>query len=580
MIPREAHATAIQPQDAAISTALARITQGISPASLIAAYMDWMAHLAASPSKQNDLRGETVRQWTRLMLYLAGAAGGDTRRAIEPLPQDSRFRHPAWSTWPFNVIHQAFLLGQQWWSNATTGVRGVTPHHEAVVEFATRQLLDMFSPSNFPATNPVVLRRTVQSGGLNLLRGLANWREDAARLLAGRPPAGAEQFQVGRDVGVTPGKVILRNKLIELIQYSPQTPTVYAEPVLIVPSWIMKYYILDLSPENSLVRYLVDRGHTVFMISWKNPDSADRDLGMADYLDSGVMAAIDAVAAVEPDRKIHAVGYCLGGTVLGICAAAMARDGDERLRSMTLLASELDFTEPGELALFIDESQVAFLEDIMWMRGYLDGKEMAGAFALLHSRDLVWSRIVHDYLMGERAPLSDLMAWNADATRMPQRMHGEYLRRLYLGNDLAEGRYRVRGRPVALTDIRVPLFVLGTRRDHVSPWKSVYKVRLLADTEITFLLTSGGHNVGVVNPPVSPVPNRSYQVQTFSPADKYLDPDTWAETVAPRQGSWWPEWLNWLQAHSGERVAPPAIGASERGYASIQDAPGDYVLAS
>ena len=270
-----------------------------------------------------------------------------------------------------------------------------------------------------------------------------------------------DSFQVGRDVAVTPGKVVMRNRLVELIRYAPQTAQVYPEPVLVIPSWIMKYYILDLSPHNSMVKYLVDQGHTVFIISWKNPTAADRDLSLEDYRRLGVMDALDAVTAIVPERKVQAVGYCLGGTLLAIAAAAMARDDDERLQSLTLLASETDFRESGEIALFIDESQLAWLEAGMWDKGYLDGRQMAGAFQILRSNDLVWSRIIHDYLMGERHPMNELMAWNADGTRMPAHMQSEYLRHLFLKNDRAEGRLKADGRPISLTDIRAPIFAAG-----------------------------------------------------------------------------------------------------------------------
>jgi len=350
---------------------------------------------------------------------------------------------------------------------------------------------------------------------------------------------------------------------------------VYAEPVLIVPAWIMKYYILDLQPHNSLIRYLVEHGHTVFCISWKNPDPGDRDRGMEDYLRMGLMDALEAVRAIVPKRKVHSVGYCLGGTLLAIGAAAMARDNDDRLGSMTLLAAQTDFSEPGELALFIDESQVTFLEDMMFDRGYLSAGQMAGAFQLLRSNDLIWSRLVHEYLMGERAPMSDLMAWNADATRMPFRMHSQYLRRLFLGNDLAEGRYRVGGRPVAMGDLKLPVFCVGTVSDHVAPWRSVYKLHLLADTEITFTLTTGGHNVGIVSPPG--VQRRSYQVLTRPYDGKYMDSDAYLGAAERKDGSWWPEWQSWLARRCGEQVAPPSMGAPERGYNALEEAPGTYV---
>jgi len=564
--------------DALTRSALGRVTQGLSPAAMVQAYMDWLVHLAISPGKQQELREKAQRKLTRLLLYQTGLARGESTPCIEPLPQDDRFKHPDWQLPPFQSYYQSFLLVQQWWWNATTGVHGVTKHHEDMATFFARQWLDMFSPSNFLATNPEVLGETVRTAGMNLAQGAANLWEDALAQASGKPPAGAEQFKVGKNLALTPGKVILRNRLIELIQYAPLTASVHPEPVLIVPSWIMKYYILDLSPANSLVKYLVDAGHTVFMLSWKNPGAADRDLGMDDYLRDGVLAALDAVSSVVPGHKINALGYCLGGTLLGIAASALARDGDARLSSLSLLASELDFTEPGELSLFIDESQVAFLEDAMWTQGYLDGKQMAGAFALLNSKDLVWSKMIHSYLMGQRAPLTDLMAWNIDATRLPYRMHSEYLRQLYLDNDLAEGHYKVGGRPVALTDIRVPTFVLGTQRDHVSPWRSVYKAHLLTDTEITFVLTSGGHNVGVVNPPGTGFPGRSYQVSTRAAEDPYLDPDTWAAQTPSHEGSWWPAWEAWLRQHAGERIAPPAMGGAGKAYAAIDDAPGQYVL--
>lgn len=370
--------------------------------------------------------------------------------------------------------------------------------------------------------------------------------------------------------------MIYQNHLIELIQYAPSTEQVYAEPVLIVPAWIMKYYILDLSPHNSLVKYLVDQGHTVFTVSWKNPTAEDRELSMDDYRRLGVMAALDAISVIIPERKIHTVGYCLGGTLLSIAAATMARNGDDRLKSMTLLAAQTDFTEAGELMLFINEGQVTYLEDMMWEQGYLDTKQVAGAFQLLRSNDLIWSRLVHDYLLGKRHTMNDLMAWNADATRMPYRMHGEYLRRLFLDNDLAEGRYEVEGRPITISDIRAPIFAVGTVKDHVTPWRSVYKIHLLADTdEVTFLLTSGGHNAGIVSEPGHS--RRSYQTTSRKEEDKYVDPDTWLAATPKQGGSWWPVWQKWLAQRSSEQVAPPAMGAPEQGYTALYDAPGTYL---
>jgi len=549
----------------------ARATAGLSPAALALAFSDWAMHLAAAPGKHAELARKAGRKWLRYVSYLGRAAqGGDCPECIEPLPQDRRFAGEAWRQWPFNAISQGFLLWQQWWWNATTGVRGVSPHHEDVVTFAVRQMLDLWSPSNFPWTNPEVLRAAWAQGGLNFAAGAENFADDWRRSVLGEPPAGSERFAPGRDVAVTPGKVVMRNRVAELIQYAPATPQVHPEPILIVPAWIMKYYILDLSPRNSLVRYLVEQGHTVFMLSWKNPAPQDRDLSMDHYRRLGVMAALEAIGRIAPGQKVHAAGYCLGGTLLAIAAAAMARDADERLASISLLAAQVDFEEAGELTLFIDDSQVSLLEDMMAAQGYLDTRQMAGAFQLLRSNDLIWSKRVREYLLGERAPLNDLMAWNADATRMPYAMHSEYLRRLFLRNDLVAGRYQVDGRPVALADIRAPLFAVGTTHDHVAPWRSVYKVNLFTDADVTFVLTKGGHNAGIVSEPGHA--GRSYQVAARHHDDPYLDADAWRAQARFRGGSWWPQWQGWLAQRSGAPAGPPAMGAA------LADAPGEYVL--
>lgn len=565
--------------DSLAHTSLARLTRGVSPVTGLLAWYDWVSHLAISPGKQRSLLDDALNKQRRFAQYaLRTMTTPHCENCIEPLEQDRRFSNTAWQQWPFNLIHQGFLLQQQWWHNATTNVRGVTRHHENLVSFAGRQWLDMFSPVNFPWTNPEVLQATAQTGGINLWNGAMNYLEDIRRQALDEAPAGTEAFVVGKDVAVTPGKVVYRNQLIELIQYAPATPKVHATPILIVPSWIMKYYILDLSPHNSMVKYLVSQGHTVFIISWKNPGPADRNLGMEDYRRLGVMDALDAVTTIVPEQKVNAVGYCLGGTLLAIAAAAMARDGDERLNSLTLLAASVDFREPGELSLFIDESQLAWLESVMWDKGYLDGHQMAGAFQLLNSSDLIWSRRMREYLLGERQEQFDLMAWNADTTRMPFRMHSEYLRRLYLNNDLAEGRYIVDGKPVMLNDIRVPVYAVGTVRDHVTPWQSAYKIHhLISGADISFVLTSGGHNAGVVSPPDHP--RRTFQAATRKAGEQYTDPQSWRTRTPLQKSSWWPNWQTWLAEQSaGQRTAPPPMGGSaESGYAAIHDAPGLYV---
>lgn len=554
-----------------------QLTGGVSPGSLALAGFDWAFHLASAPGKRSELVWKAARKTNRLMTWLLSSAIDPTAPpAIQPLPGDNRFRHEAWQNPPFSAISQAFLLGQQWLHNVTHEVPGVMKHHEDVVSFAAKQWLDMFSPANNPLTNPEVLARTWQTAGMNLWQGWRNWAEDAVRLMNRQPPAGAEAFQPGETVAVTPGKVVFRNHLIELIQYAPTTGTVRPEPVLIVPAWIMKYYILDLSPENSLVRWLVGQGFTVFAISWRNPGAEDRDLTMEDYRRLGVMAALDAVGAIVPGQRIHAAGYCLGGTLVAIAAAAMGEEASDRLASLTLLAAQVDFTEPGELALFIDASQMHFLDSMMWNRGYLSDDQMAGAFQLLRSNDLVWSRVVHDYLMGQRRPITDLMAWNADSTRMPWRMHSEYLQRLYLDNELAAGRFMVEGRPAALQNIRLPIFAVGTERDHVAPWTSAYKIHQFTDTEITFALTSGGHNAGIVSEPGHP--RRRYRIGTSPQDGTLVSADDWFAAHEPVEGSWWPAWAEWLGERSGPEAAPPDMGAPDKNYPVLGEAPGSYVF--
>jgi polyhydroxyalkanoate synthase len=562
--------------DRAIRAAVARASRGIAWPSLVSAWADWYWHLAAAPGKQMELASKAQRKASRFALYATEAMQGETAPCIEPLPQDRRFDAPGWQDWPFNLIHQSFLLTQQWLWNATNHVKGVSRHHERMVTFTARQALDVLSPTNFVWTNPEVLARTAETGGTNLVQGGLDWWRDALAGFAGKPRTDGLIFRPGHEVAVTPGKVVLRNDLIELIQYAPATPAVYPEPIVIVPSPILKYYILDLSPENSLVRYLVEQGHTVFMLSWRNPDVRDRELGVDHYLRLGIRTAVDAASAITGAPKLHAVGYCLGGTFLATLAASMAGHGEDRFASLTLLAAEVDFTEAGELSIFIDDSQLAYLEDLTWEQGYLDGKQMSGAFTLLNSNDLIWSRIVRQYLMAEPQKMSDLAAWNVDTTRLPHRMHTEYLRNLYLNNDLASGRLRYDGRAVALADIRAPVFLVGTERDHVAPWKSVYMLNLYADADITFCLTSGGHNVGIVNPPQAAAPPRHYRIATKGAADRYIDPDQWFARHDRQEGSWWPAWQAWLAERSGERVAPPPMGSPD--YAPIGAAPGAYVL--
>ncbi len=560
--------------DRAFHASLARFTGGLSPAAVALAFADWQLHLLTSPGKRAALAGEALQSAIQLAKALApGHAAFQPWSLIKPAASDRRFSDADWELPNFNLVAQAFLLTEQWWHSATSDIRGLAHSNAAIADFVTRQSLDTIAPTNFPWSNPEVLRKIMETGGGNFVSGLHNWIEDLQAMLAGGKPASDQRFIVGKDVAVTPGKVVFRNDLIELIQYAPATATVRPEPVLIVPAWIMKYYILDLSPHNSLVRFLVANGFTVFMISWKNPTPDDRNLGLEDYRELGVDAAIAVINEIVPGQAIHAAGYCLGGTLLAIAAARLGRDCRDCLRSVTLLAAQTDFTEAGELTLFINESQVAFLEDMMWRRGLLDTKQMAGAFQMLRPNDLIWSRVVRNYLIGERTPPSDLMSWNADATRMPYRMHSDYLRKLFLDNDLAEGRYLAGGKPIALSDLHRPMFVVGTVRDHVAPWKSTHKIHFLANADVTYVLTSGGHNAGIVAPPTEE--GHSYQMMTKKAADLYIGPDEWIKLAPSHEGSWWIEWVRFLAARSGQPVAAPSPGKAG---ASLADAPGAYVL--
>ena len=553
----------------------AKFTQGISPHALYDAWFDWAAHLVNAPGRLVELGIEAVNIGARLARFAANGLSEHAEPPFAPQADDRRFSDQGWKRLPYALWQQAFLAQEAWWASATREVRGMTAKNAARVSFVTRQMLDVWSPSNVPWLNPVVIQRTMEESGANLMRGAQNLQEDFWRALAMQPEP-IDGLEVGKDIAVTPGEVVFRNELMELIQYKPATERVVAEPVLIVPAWIMKYYVLDLSPHNSLVRYLVERGFTVFMVSWRNPTTEDRDLTFDAYRTEGVMAALDAVNAILPARKVHAVGYCIGGTLLAIAAATMARDQDDRLATITLLAAQTDFSEAGELMLFVDESQIAFLEDMMWDQGVLDTKQMAGAFKILRSNDLVWSKMMRKYLLGERDPVTDLGTWNADQTRLPYRMHSQYLRALFLENRLTAGRYAVEGRVIALKDIETPMFVVGTETDHISPWRSVYKVQLFTDNELTFLLTNGGHNAGIVSEPGHR--GRRYVMATRKRGERYIDSDTWLTRATPGDGSWWPAWAAWLESKSdAERAAPPSVGAPSRGLVPLCLAPGIYV---
>lgn len=542
---------------------LGKLTSAISPAAIGTSYFSWLAQLAQSPGTLLRLATYPLRHMDDLAHYLA--------TQVQPRDgKDVRFHSENWSNYPWRLWAELFLLWEEW-SIEATKVPGLPIHVKRTVAFGIRQMLDALSPSNFVFSNPDLFQETIRSQGKNLVRGTELAIQDLLEKLTGSSPAGVENFIPGKQVAISKGKVIFKNHLIELIQYEPQTTTVFKEPVLILPAWIMKYYILDLLPENSLINWLTKQGHTVFIVSWRNPGSEDRNLGLDDYYRLGAMAAIDAVSSTVPDAKIHLLGYCLGGTLAMITAAAMAHSNDQRLKSLSLLAAQGDFTEAGELLLFITKSEVSFLKNMMWEKGYLDTKQMAGSFQMLRSYDLIWSKMVQDYMHGKQRGMIALLAWNADATRMPYKMHSEYLEKLFLNNDFAEGRFTVEGEHVVAKNIQIPAFVVSTEKDHVAPWKSVYKTHLLLNSDITFVLTTGGHNTGIVSEPGRE--GRSYRISERKRNCFYIDPKTWFEETPTKQGSWWVAWQNWLENQSSPiRIPPPKMNAK------APPAPGKYVL--
>ena len=588
--------------DEAFHAQLAKSFMGFSPISLSLAYADWALHLAASPGRQMKLaqRGMALseqaltNQWTH-----AAAVDAEGKPVLE---LDPRFSDPGWNHWPFSALKEGYQASDAWWREATEAdAEGVSGHHQHMVKFFARQGLDALSPSNWALTNPEVYSKGRETLGKCWLDGYRNYANDMFEYHKAHASADPGKlrpldFKVGTDVVVTPGKVVFRNHLIELIQYAPATRKVYPEPLLIVPSCIMKFYILDLSPGNSMVRYLVAQGHTVFMISWRNPDASDRELGMQEYLRMGLMEAMGAIKTLTGAPRIHALGYCLGGTFLSIVAAALGQrslqpqrrvgqpspqrrredrawlDNLPELATVTLLAAQTDFSEPGEVGVFIDDDQLKTLRAEMARTGYMAGRHMAGSFQFVNSGDLIWSRNMRRYLLGQDEVGNDMMSWNADVTRLPERMHSEYLSSLFLNNALASGHYRVAGKGVALMDIKAPMLVVGTVRDHVSPWRSVYKIHLLTNAPITFILAAGGHNAGIISEPGHP--RRSYQMHGVERSGGWTEPDGWVANAPMHEGSWWEAMHAWLHERSGRQVVPPAIKPAS----ILGDAPGENVM--
>jgi polyhydroxyalkanoate synthase len=535
------------------------------------AYMDLYSRLLMDPSA---LAAASVNFWIDSMrLWQASwlkMLGQDPAPVVQPAKGDARFKDAEWSeNFLFDYLKQSYLIAARHIQHAVAGVQGLPEDSQKKIAFFTRQYVDALAPSNFAATNPQVLRETLASGGQNLIKGLNNLLADIEK---GEGQlrismTDEEAFQLGRNVATTPGKVVFQNDLLQLIQYQPSTSTVFRRPLLIIPPWINKYYILDLREKNSFIKWSVDQGHTVFVVSWVNPDAKLAGKGFDDYLTEGALAAMDAVASATGERQLNVIGYCLGGTLLGTALAWLAATGDARVASATFFVSLLDFSQPGELGVFIDEAQVDNLERRMNERGYLEGSEMASTFNLLRANDLVWSFVINNYLMGKDPFPFDLLYWNSDSTRMPARMHSFYLRNMYLKNLLGvPGGIELAGVKMDLSKVKVPAYFISTAEDHIAPWKTTYRGAKYLGGPVRFVLGGSGHIAGIVNPPAA----RKYHYWTNDAFPGTAD--EWLQSATQHPGSWWEDWQRWMQAQNGGDKVPARIPSK-----AIEDAPGAYV---
>ncbi len=550
----------------------------IDPLNIGGAFMEMTTQLMKDPAKMVQAQ---IGFWQDYMTLWQNTArrmwGMESDPVIQADPKDRRFKDEAWKEHEvFDFIKQSYLLSARYVQDVVGHVEGLDPKVSQKVDFYSRQFIDAMSPSNFLLTNPEVLRKTAETGGENLLRGLNNLLSDLER---GRGKLSIkmtdmDQFKLGENIAISPGKVVFQNDLMQLIQYSPSTEpglgTVLKRPLLIGPPWINKFYILDLRPKNSLVRWAVSQGHTVFMISWVNPDEALSAATFDDYMTKGYLAALDAIEQATGEREVNAIGYCLGGTLLASTLAWMADAGDDRIKSATFFVTMTDFQEAGELAVFIDEEQLRSLEEKMHKRGFLDGSEMAGTFNMLRANDLIWSFVVNNYLLGNEPFPFDLLYWNADSTRMPAAMHSFYLRRMYQQNLLCKpGGISLAGRPIDLSKITIPAYFLSTREDHIAPWKSTYRGTQLLSGPTRFVLAASGHIAGVVNPPEGG--KYSHWTNDTLPTD----PEAFLAAATEMAGSWWPDWQRWVTALDDTQV--PARVPGEGKLPAIEDAPGSYV---
>jgi polyhydroxyalkanoate synthase len=534
---------------------------------------------AAMLSDPASLLDAQVRFWQDYAQLWASTArralGEDAEAVIQPATGDRRFKDEDWDSSPvFDFIKQSYLLASRYVNDCAASAQGLDEKTAGKLDFYTRQYVDALAPTNFASTNPAVVRETVESGGENLLRGLEHLLEDLER---GKGQlrikmTDYDQFELGENVAVTPGKVVFQNELMQLIQYAPTTGTVYRRPLLIIPPWINKYYILDLRPKNSFIRWAVEQGHTVFVISWVNPDERLAEKRFDDYMYEGPLAALDAIEKATGERSVKAIGYCLGGTLLSATLAYMVAKGDKRIRCATFFTTMVDFAEPGELGVFIDEQQLDAIDEEMAAKGYMDGALMAEAFNLLRANDLIWSFVVNNYLLGKEPFPFDLLYWNSDSTRMPRAMHSFYLRKMYLENQLCKpGGLCIGGEPVDLGKVKVPAYVLATREDHIAPWKSAYAITALLGGKVRFVLGASGHIAGVINPPAA----NKYGYWSHDTPTPDTDADGWLQQADHREGSWWTDWDGWVSAHNGKKVKARKPG--DGGLEVLEDAPGSYV---
>jgi polyhydroxyalkanoate synthase len=531
----------------------------------------WLTDPARAIEAQTTLFAGYMTVWNNSIRRLAGEADLPPVAAADG---DKRFADAGWQNHPFfDFVKQAYLLTAKWADDLVDKSEGLDPHTRQKAAFYVRQISNAISPSNFVATNPELFRETVASNGENLVRGMKMFAEDMA---AGNGTLRLRQadyscFKVGRDMAVTPGKVVAQNDVCQIIQYAPKTDTVFKRPLLIVPPWINKFYILDLNPEKSLIGWLVSQGHTVFVISWINPAAQQAEKDWQAYIEEGIVFALDTIQAATAQREVNAVGYCVGGTLLGASLAYLKAGGDERIRSTTFLTTQIDFTHAGDLKVFVDEAQLKLVERSMESKGYLDGSQMATAFNLLRSGDLIWPYFVNNYLKGKEPLPFDLLYWNADSTRMPKANHLFYLRNCYLENRLSQGRMEIGGRRLDLSTVDIPIYNLATKDDHIAPARSVYEGSLAFGSNVTFVLTGSGHIAGVVNPP----DKRKYQFWTGPSPEPGRSYDDWLLAASENAGSWWPHWQEWLAPQSGPKVKARKPGG--RRLKPIEDAPGSYV---